>query len=154
MPVIYFAGPLFCEAERIFNAKLTTKLENIGFTVFLPQREHGSEVGLTKLRATPPGIKEIFDKDIQAVSKADIFLFILDGRVPDEGACVELGVAYAQKVFNNKNSLIIGLKTDFRIYAPNADLNLMLSSALDQVAKTEEELLTILQNYLKGEIKN
>lgn len=36
---VYFAGPLFNEAERAFNQNLTSKIENIGFTVFLPQRD-------------------------------------------------------------------------------------------------------------------
>ncbi len=39
MKHIYFAGPLFSEAERQFNAHLTTELENAGYAVFLPQRD-------------------------------------------------------------------------------------------------------------------
>ena len=37
--LIYFAGPLFSQAEREFNLKLATDLESIGFDVFLPQRD-------------------------------------------------------------------------------------------------------------------
>lgn len=46
----------------------------------------------------------MFIMDRDKILEADIFLFILDGRVPDEGACVELGIAYHQKIsiFNNK----------------------------------------------------
>lgn len=36
---IYFAAPLFCQAEKAFNLQLTRKLEERGFTVFLPQRD-------------------------------------------------------------------------------------------------------------------
>ena len=36
---IYFAGPLFCEAERAFNLLLVEKLEAEGYQVFLPQRD-------------------------------------------------------------------------------------------------------------------
>ena len=36
---IYLAGPLFSEAERRFNLRLTHRLEALGFEVFLPQRD-------------------------------------------------------------------------------------------------------------------
>ncbi len=36
---IYFAGPLFSEAEKKFNQNLTEKIEDLGFKVFLPQRD-------------------------------------------------------------------------------------------------------------------
>ncbi len=37
--LIYFAGPLFSEAERAFNLGLTKRLEQANFEVFLPQRD-------------------------------------------------------------------------------------------------------------------
>lgn len=37
--LIYFAGPLFSQAEKEFNLRLTFKLESLGFNVFLPQRD-------------------------------------------------------------------------------------------------------------------
>jgi nucleoside 2-deoxyribosyltransferase len=36
---IYFAGPLFNEAEKSFNLRLTEKLEKLNHKVFLPQRD-------------------------------------------------------------------------------------------------------------------
>ncbi|WP_051248837.1 nucleoside 2-deoxyribosyltransferase domain-containing protein [Inquilinus limosus] len=39
MPRLYFAGPLFSAAELAFNAALAEKIEALGFTVFLPQRD-------------------------------------------------------------------------------------------------------------------
>ena len=36
---VYFAAPLFNVAERTFNINLTNKIEEIGFEVFLPQRD-------------------------------------------------------------------------------------------------------------------
>lgn len=35
---LYFAAPLFCDAEREFNEKLTNQIELLGYEVFLPQR--------------------------------------------------------------------------------------------------------------------
>ena len=39
MPTLYFAAPLFSEAELAFNAALTAEVERLGFAVFLPQRD-------------------------------------------------------------------------------------------------------------------
>lgn len=36
---IYFAAPFFNHAEQAFNLQLATKLEEQGFSVFLPQRD-------------------------------------------------------------------------------------------------------------------
>jgi hypothetical protein len=36
--LLYFAGPLFSEAEKHFNQQLTDKIEDLGYRVFLPQR--------------------------------------------------------------------------------------------------------------------
>ena len=36
----------------------------------------------------------MFEMDIAEIATCDVFLFVLDGRIPDEGACVELGLAF------------------------------------------------------------
>ena len=74
-----------------------------------------------------------------------IFLFILDGRVPDEGACVELGIAYAQKYINKKKKILIGLHTDSRAAFMGSKLNPILKVPLDYVASNEEELINFLR---------
>jgi nucleoside 2-deoxyribosyltransferase len=56
----------------------------------------------------------IFELDRDQLLQSDIFLFVLDGRIPDEGACVELGVAYGQKHLLQQAKLLIGLHTDMR----------------------------------------
>ena len=38
--------------------------------------------------------KNIFDNDMRALHACDGALFLLDGRVLDEGMCVELGIAH------------------------------------------------------------
>ena len=35
--------------------------------------------------------KTMFELDREQIFKSDVFLFVLDGRIPDEGACVEFG---------------------------------------------------------------
>ena len=45
---LYFAGPLFCESERVFNARLAAEIEKLAYDVFLPQRD-GLEADQTHL---------------------------------------------------------------------------------------------------------
>jgi nucleoside 2-deoxyribosyltransferase len=146
--LIYFAGPLFCQAERTFNQQLTDKLEMAGFCVFLPQRD-----GVEKDK--PPyntmtkeeRRRALFHLDKAQILACDIFLFILDGRVPDEGACVELGMAYCQKELMQAQKLLIGLQTDMRAAFPGSKLNPMVRVPLDCILSDEETLLSVLQYY-------
>lgn len=144
--MIYFAGPLFSKAERDYNQKLCLQIENIGFKVFLPQRD-GAELDkppyqeMTQLQRD----KVIFELDVKQVSNSDIFLFVLDGRVPDEGACFELGMAYNQKIQNNSEKLIIGIHTDMRAAFINSKLNAMLQGSFDKIFNQEKDLI----DYLK-----
>ena len=41
---LYFAGPLFNDAERAFNLALTKKIESLGYKVFLPQRDGAESI--------------------------------------------------------------------------------------------------------------
>ena len=112
---IYFAGPLFNEAERNFNNQLTLELEKEGFEVFLPQRDGIESINIYPLSITKEEKrKRLFILDRDKILESDIFLFILDGRAPDEGACVELGIAYHQKYAFSKRKMIVGLHSDKR----------------------------------------
>lgn len=145
---VYFAGPLFNEAERAFNAHLAGKPEERGYTVFLPQRD-----GLEIIDPQESGMslaeqrRAIFTLDRDKILEADVFLFVLDGRVPDEGACLELGVAYGQKYLQERPRLLIGLQTDSRAAFLDAKLNAMIEGALDVVVGNENDLLTALEAY-------
>ena len=142
--LIYFAGPLFSDAERAFNAMLTERLEQANFEVFLPQRD-GAE------RDKPPYDRmsaderrhAMFELDKRKIFECDIFLFVLDGRVPDEGACVELGLAHAHKELRGIKKFIVGLHTDARAAFLSSKFNPMLLVSLEHVAEAEEELLRI-----------
>ena len=91
---VYFAGPLFNDAEREYNLTLVTILENYGYEVFLPQRD-GFLAPELEGKTAEEITEMIFQKDRDEVLAADILFMMLDGRIPDEGACVELGIAYA-----------------------------------------------------------
>jgi len=148
---IYFAGPLFNESERVFNLRLTEKLEAKGFQVFLPQRDG------VELRQPPYNEmsdeelqKTIFERDRDQVYQADILLFLLDGRVPDEGGCVELGFAYVQKHILKQDKLLIGYYTDMRGGFRGGQFNAMIMGALDYLKEDEEDLIREIDVFRNG----
>ena len=91
--------------------------------------------------------KKIFELDRDQIHQADIFLFVLDGRVPDEGACVELGIAYGQKHFLQQDKLLIGLLTDMRGAFLGGKLNAIINGALDRTMGDEEELIAEIDTF-------
>ena len=142
---IYFAGPLFNEAEREYNLKLTTLLESYGYEVFLPQRD-GFLAPELEGKSEAEKTNMIFRKDRDEVLKADILFMTLDGRVPDEGACVELGIAYAS------GKRCYGIKGDARSVELDMDVNPMLTGCFTKFFYNlnEEELFASLEDYLKN----
>ena len=132
---IYIAGPLFSHAELRFNELVNEFVEKKGYFTFFPQRD-GKKLAdlLQKGESKEQSTKIIFDLDVDEIKKADILIFILDGRVPDEGACVELGIAYAL------NKICIGLKTDSRYLMDNSDNPLIFGALKGKIAKSIEDL--------------
>ena len=149
--LIYVAGPLFSEAERRFNAQLTEKLEALGFRVFLPQRD-GVEREKPPYDAMTPEERRraTFHLDLAMILEADVFLFVLDGRVPDEGACVELGIAYCQQELQGKDKLLVGLQTDTRAAFLGSKLNPMVRVPLQYVVEDVEALLRAVNDHRVG----
>ncbi len=143
--LIYLAGPLFSEVERRFNLGLTHRLEALDFDIFLPQRA-GVERDRPPYDAMTPEERRhaVFHLDRTRILDADVFLFVLDGRVPDEGACVELGIAYCQKYLRNGDKLLVGLHTDTRAAFIDGRLNPMVRVPLDYVVDDVETLLRVL----------
>ncbi len=149
--LIYFGAPLFCEAEKAFNLRLNDKLEERGFSVFLPQRDgvESSQPPYDEM-TNDERRQAIFALDRDKVLEADIFLFILDGRVPDEGACVELGIAYGQKHLQQREKLLVGLQTDSRSVSLQAKLNAMIHGSFEYIADNENNLITAIEEYRRA----
>jgi nucleoside 2-deoxyribosyltransferase len=145
---LYLAGPLFSDAEQAFNRSLVEDLESIGCSVFLPQRD-AIDVSKPDFQRLSPmqQSRAIFESDKNQIYGCDVFLFCLDGRVPDEGASVELGLANAQREFSSRERLIIGLHTDVRVAFDTRRLNAMLMGGLDEVFTTRAELLSYLEEH-------
>ena len=88
----------------------------------------------------------MFTFDTDEILGCDIFLIVLDGRVSDEGAAFELGIAYACKRLQQPAKHLIGLHTDIRAAFLGAKLNPMLAESLDTVVMDEEALLELLSH--------
>ena len=140
---VYFASPMFSQAEKDFNLEIATLLEEYGYEVFLPQRD-GIEAALLEGKSEEELIRMIFDLDYSEVNNADIVFMNLDGRVPDEGACVELGIAFA----NGKRCY--GFKTDTRSLELGLDLNPLISGCMIKIFKNYdgEQLINEIREYL------
>lgn len=147
MQKLYFSGPLFSRAEKEFNKNLSAELEKRGFSVFLPQRDGAENDPAINANLTKDERKEaIFAVDRMRILECDVFLMILDGRVPDEGACVELGIAYAQKYLKQSKKILIGLHTDSRGAFIGSKVNPMINQALDAIVRSEDELFSYLDS--------
>jgi nucleoside 2-deoxyribosyltransferase len=117
MKRVYFAGPLFTQAEWLWNEQLASKLVERGVDVVLPQ-----------IRAVPmlTGQEEfnpttLFRANLEEIDKSTLVLAVLDQADADSGTCFECGYAY-------KVGLpIIGLRTDIRKAGDDpSGVNLML----------------------------
>ncbi|MEZ9464885.1 nucleoside 2-deoxyribosyltransferase [Vibrio splendidus] len=130
---VYFAAPLFSEAEITYNEYLEAILSK-HFEVFLPQRDNGlvfNEITAGKDKSL--AFKEIFNGDLAAIKCCDILFIVLDGRTIDEGACFELGYAFSL------GKICIGLRTDTRQLMEFGN-NPMIINALSSIFGNPKEL--------------
>lgn len=145
-PQIYFAAPLFSDAERQFNRELTEALEDAGYSVFLPQRDGIENLEAYAEQEEVDGMDdvmmEIFRIDREAVLEADVLTAVLDGQVPDEGVAIEMGIAYEHDI------PIVGLKTDRRIFAENEPLNAMLWGVMSDYTESTDEFFELVDSHL------
>ena len=128
---VYCAGPLFNPAEREEMAAIAAALKNAGYSVFLPQ-EDGLEFavlvpvlidrGISMEEATKILNSAIFSLDVFEVMRCDGLVLNMNGRVPDEGAMVEAGIAWSHDkavvifksddrslIYGSCNPLVMGL---------------------------------------------
>ncbi|MBX4197856.1 nucleoside 2-deoxyribosyltransferase [Candidatus Parcubacteria bacterium] len=131
---IYIAAPLFNDIEKKRNVEIRDYLQGLGFETYLPQ-EDGS-VAFDRIKSGEERSKVrtvVFENDIKAIKECDAMLCVLDGRVPDEGMCIELGMAY---ILGKK---CIGYKTDQRSFDKFGD-NLMIEGCLETIIHSKEDL--------------
>ena len=141
---IYFACPMFAAMEKEYGLKLVAILEKHGYDVFVPFRD-GYEAAAFEGKSEQELVAMIFEKDIEEIKKCDVLFFLLDGRAPDEGGCMELGVAYAL------GKTCYGFKTDTRTCEMSLDLNPMITGAMKKIFKDIDGDVAIkkLEDYLE-----
>lgn len=126
---IYCAGPLFNRKEKEEMLEIAGLLEENDYDVFLPQRDGIEFAGLSqdlrKMDFTEKNInlllsKAIFVLDVFQVLDSHGLVLNINGRVPDEGAMVEAGIAW------NAGKKIVIYKDDHRTLINGNDNPLVL----------------------------
>jgi len=140
----YIAAPLFCDAEKQFNLLVDAAVREVGFDTFLPQRDGGEAARLVRQGLNEDVVRRrLYELDCTAIAECEVFVFILDGRVPDEGGCVELGMACA------RGAACFGLQTDSRRFGGTDSNNLMVDYSLTGgIARSIDELTALLGAHL------
>jgi len=141
----YIAGPLFNEAEKTLNVQVDALVRSLGIQTYLPQRDGGDSIQLIRQGEPPELVRQrLFELDVSEVRACDLFICVLDGRVPDEGTCVELGMAYML------GKTCIGYQTDSRRFRMDFN-NLMIDHALNGgLAQTLDELSGLVKSAIQA----
>ena len=101
---IYCAGPLFNPKEREEMANIASALKEAGYLFFLPQEDglefarllpYLTEKGISVSAATHMLNMAIFSIDVFEIKNSQGIILNVNGRVPDEGAMVEAGIAWS-----------------------------------------------------------
>ena len=122
---IYFAAPLFTQAERIWNQNLANTIveQDPKIEIFLPQTESSKAY-----------INGCFDFAkvqqicLNGIDSSDVLVAILDGPDSDSGTCFECGYAFS------KGKQLIGIRTDLRA-GEDQGLNAMLNQSCAEVIR-------------------
>lgn len=151
---IYFAAPLFTQAEWQWNSRLAEELRRLGMNVILPQAD--AEPMLKGKKSFDAA--DLFSSNISEIEKADVVLAILDQADPDSGTCWECGYAY------KAGRPIVGLRTDFRPAGddPARPVNLMLGRSckgfvavppnkIDDLSYVAEQVVKVIRDVLQHE---
>jgi nucleoside 2-deoxyribosyltransferase len=111
---IYFAAPLFSEADRDWIRSTIKKIEDLS-------RDRGVQVGIVfpydlitqeEIDSLGSAAKfEIFSRCQSHLDDAEVVIAVLDGCMIDDGTEWEIGYFYKGK---SESAKIIGVPTDFR----------------------------------------
>jgi nucleoside 2-deoxyribosyltransferase len=162
MKYIYCSGPLFCPEETAGMAAIAKVLEDAGFTTFLPQRD-GIERFVTRFINTPLNMdifgsrknmdKAIFALDVyQIVKRCDCLVLNMNGRVPDEGAVAEAGIAFAS------GKPVVIYKNDVRTIFKGGDNSMITGLSAYPTVRNLKKLPEVIkeikpsQTYISGRL--
>ena len=147
---IYFAGPLFSEAERDWIRSTISKIESLAAqhgikTEIIFPYDLITQDEIDRLGANAK--VEIFSRCKSHLDDADIVIALLDGSQVDDGTAWEIGYFYAKKSPEQK---IIGIRTDFRRAGESegAVVNAMIECSCDLIVRSREELMEVVCEFL------
>lgn len=129
---IFVAAPLFSKGERDFNSKMSHRLREEGFEVWMAQETPFFEEGSHQEK------KRIYECGISALETSDVVVAVLDGIKVDSGVAYELGFAKAL------GKPLVGLKTDHRTFSKMEEVNLMLEVPLIKVCENIQAIIETL----------
>jgi nucleoside 2-deoxyribosyltransferase len=146
---IYFAGPLFSEAERERIRSTIQKIESLAAghdtkieIIFPYDLMTQSEIDHLGSNAK----LEIFSRCKSHLDDADLVIALLDGSQVDDGIAWEIGYFFARKSPEQK---IIGIRTDFRRAGEceGAVVNPMIECSCDWIVRSREELMERISQF-------
>ena len=140
MPIVYFAGPLFTQGERLWNSSLADQLRGHGFEVILPQTTGN---GMVTVDGSADA-EAIFRRNVSDLERSDVVMAVLDQADPDSGTAWEVGYAF------HLGRPIVGVRTDFRAGGDedrSANVNLMLSRSCQELVQAAPEELDDLSGF-------
>ncbi len=144
---IYFAGPLFSEAERDWIRSTKAEIEilakerrrsiNLIWPYELITREEIDSRG-------DDAKGEIFMRCKTQLEDSDLLIALLDGPQVDDGTAWEIGYFYRKRP---EGSCIIGVRTDFRNAGEAGDsvVNAMIECSCDRIVRSRAALLQLLE---------
>ena len=139
--MIYFAAPYFSDSEISHNEAIVAAIER-KWKVFYPFRDGLRMIDLVNSGISPDeATSRVWECDFLAIRESRILVAVLDGRVPDEGVCVELGIA------RTMGKHVIGLVTDSRACF-KWGMNPMVFGSLNAVAVETDSLLSEIEKAL------
>lgn len=134
---IYLAGPLFSDAERLFDILIKNELsKNEKLDICWPGDFFKNE-DFSKFENMKA---EIFNKCSSELLNCDLIIAVLDGCQVDDGTAWEVGFAFANRI------PIIGIRTDSRNAGETSTskVNAMIEMACSSIVSSIDELKEIL----------
>lgn len=134
---IYFAAPLFSEADRDYNLKVYNRIRSVfgdKVQIYLPQLNDA----INDKSAYADSIM-IALADYGYIKNSDILIALTDGAQTDVGVGIEVGLAYERKL------PILGLYTDVR--QQGAD-NAQKVAALQEIGEVQFHYTNLMLNGL------
>lgn len=141
MATIYYAAPLFTEAERTWNAANAVRIRTRfpRSTLLMPQEFCAT----CDQHPGKPDFAGIYRACLSELQRADVVLCVLDGPDADSGTSFEVGYAVARGI------PVIALRTDWRP-AEDGLGNCMLVRSCTTVCTTVDDVVLALAAFLDG----